>query len=66
MSMLITADAHPPAPQGLTSADIRRLRHSLDQSVSDNTRKMYASPGGPSKSGPDTARRWLCQPHLRW
>ena len=27
----------------LTSADIQRLRHSLDSSVSDNTRKMYAS-----------------------
>ena len=43
MSMLIPADAHPPAPQGLTDADIQRLRHSLDSSVSENTRKMYAS-----------------------
>ena len=43
MSMLIPADAHPPAPQGLTSADIQRLQQSLDSSVSENTRKMYAS-----------------------
>ena len=33
-----------PAPAtGLTGADLARLRHSLDSSVSDNTRKMYAS-----------------------
>ena len=36
--------APPPAPAaGLTTADLARLRHSLDSSVSDNTRKMYAS-----------------------
>ena len=35
---------NPPAPAtGLTGADLARLRHSLDASVSDNTRKMYAS-----------------------
>ena len=35
---------NPPAPvAGLTTADLARLRHSLDSSVSDNTRKMYAS-----------------------
>ncbi len=32
-----------PAADTLTSADIQRLRHSLDSSVSENTRKMYAS-----------------------
>ena len=36
--------AAPPAPAtGLTTADLARLRHSLDSSVSDNTRAMYAS-----------------------
>ena len=35
---------NPPAPAtGLTTADLARLRHSLDSSVSDNTRTMYAS-----------------------
>ena len=35
---------NPPAPAtGLTTDDLARLRHSLDSSVSDNTRKMYAS-----------------------
>ena len=34
----------PPAPTaGLTTADLARLRHSLDSSVSDNTRAMYNS-----------------------
>ena len=32
-----------PAADNLTDADIQRLRHSLDSSVSENTRKMYAS-----------------------
>ena len=32
-----------PAADTLTGADIQRLRHSLDNSVSENTRKMYAS-----------------------
>ena len=36
--------ANPPAStSSLTTADLARLRHSLDSSVSDNTRKMYAS-----------------------
>ena len=35
---------NPPAPAtGLTTDDLARLRHSLDSSVSDNTRKIYAS-----------------------
>ena len=35
---------HRGAPvTGLTSADLARLRHSLDSSVSDNTRTMYNS-----------------------
>ena len=35
---------NPPVPTaGLTTADLARLRHFLDSSVSDNTRKMYAS-----------------------
>ena len=39
-----STDALTPAPNtGLTATDIQRLRHSLDSSVSDNTRKMYAS-----------------------
>ena len=34
----------PPAPvASLTSTDIERIQGSLDHSVSDNTRKMYAS-----------------------
>ena len=33
----------PTPAAGLTTADLARLRHSLDSSVSDNTRKMYAS-----------------------
>ena len=34
----------PPAPAAsLTSSDIERIRASLDQSTSDNTRKSYAS-----------------------
>ena len=38
------ANAPTPAPAtGLTTADLARLRHSLDSSVSDNTKKMYAS-----------------------
>ena len=32
-----------PAPDNLTGADIQRLRHSLDSSASENTRKMYTS-----------------------
>ena len=32
-----------PAADTLTGADIQRLQHSLDSSVSENTRKMYAS-----------------------
>ena len=32
-----------PAPDNLTGADIQRMRHSLDSSVSETTRKMYAS-----------------------
>ena len=36
--------APTPAPAtGLTTADLARLRHSLDSSVSDNTRTMYNS-----------------------
>ena len=36
--------ANPPAStSSLTTADLARFRHSLDSSVSDNTRKMYAS-----------------------
>ena len=39
-----SSDAIPaPADNALTGADIRRLQHSLDSSVSENTRKMYAS-----------------------
>ena len=35
---------NPPAPAtGLTTADLARLRHSLDSSISDNTRTMYNS-----------------------
>ena len=38
------SNAATPAPAvGLTTADLARLRHSLDSSVSDNTKKMYAS-----------------------
>ena len=38
------ANAPPPAPETpLTGADLARLRHSLDSSVSDNTRAAYAS-----------------------
>ena len=33
----------PAAAEGLGPADIQRLRQSLDSSVSENTRKMYAS-----------------------
>ena len=33
----------PALAAGLTTADLVRLRHSLDSSVSDNTRKMYNS-----------------------
>ena len=33
----------PATPTGLTTADLARLRHSLDSSVSDNTRTMYNS-----------------------
>ena len=37
-------DHSPPTPAaGLTTADLARLRHSLDSSVSDNTRTMYNS-----------------------
>ena len=36
-------EAMPAAADTLTSADIQRLRQSLDSSVSENTRKMYAS-----------------------
>ena len=37
-------DSTAPAPAtGLTTADLVRLRHSLDSSVSDNTRTAYAS-----------------------
>ena len=33
-----------PAPAtGLTTADLARLRHSLDSSISDNTKRMYNS-----------------------
>ena len=33
---------NPPVPTaGLTTADLARLRHSLDSSVSDNTRAIY-------------------------
>ena len=32
-----------PTPTGLTTADLARLRRSLDSSVSDNTRTMYNS-----------------------
>ena len=36
--------ALPPAPvPSLTDTDIERIRASLDQSTSDNTRKSYAS-----------------------
>ena len=62
-----SSDAIPaPADNALTGADIQRLRHSLDNSVSQNTRKMYAPPGAPSWPGPDPAGRWPYQPHLRW
>ena len=38
------SNAAMPAPTaGLTTADLARLRHSLDSSVSDNTRTMYNS-----------------------
>ena len=33
----------PTPAAGLTGADLARLRHSLDSSISDNTRKMYVS-----------------------
>ena len=37
-------DSNAPAPAaGLTTAELARLRHSIDSSVSDNTKKMYAS-----------------------
>ena len=37
-------ESNAPAPAaGLTNADLARLRHSLDSSVSDNTRTAYAS-----------------------
>ena len=32
-----------PAAAGLTTADLARLRHSLDSSVSDYTRRTYTS-----------------------
>ena len=39
-----SAEAMPaPADNALTGADIQRLQHSLASSVSENTRKMYAS-----------------------
>ena len=39
-----STETHPPAPSAnLTPTDIQRIRQSLDHSVSDNTRKMYAS-----------------------
>ena len=37
------SDNQPAPATGLTTDDLARLRHSLDSSVSDNTRKMYAS-----------------------
>ena len=37
------SDNLPASTSSLTTADLARLRHSLDSSVSDNTRKMYAS-----------------------
>ena len=38
------SNAATPAPvNGLTGADLARLRHSLDSSVSDNTKTMYNS-----------------------
>ena len=54
---------NPPAPAtGLTTADLARLRHSLDSSVSDNTRKMYATPpGAPLRPGPRPAAPWPCR-----
>ena len=36
-------DNQPVPAAGLTTADLARLRHSLDSSVSDNTRAMYNS-----------------------
>ena len=42
MNMLSLSPAAVPAA-GLTTADLARLRHSLDSSVSDNTRKIYNS-----------------------
>ena len=33
----------PAAARDLTNTDIQRIQASLDHSVSDNTRKMYAS-----------------------
>ena len=39
-----STETHPLAPSAnLTPTDIQRIRQSLDHSVSDNTRKMYAS-----------------------
>ncbi len=39
-----STETQPPAPSAnLTPTDIQRIRQSLDHSVSDNTRKMYAS-----------------------
>lgn len=43
MSMLIPSAAATPAPQVLSAGDMQRVRHSLDQSVSENTRALYAS-----------------------
>ena len=37
------SDNPPASTSSLITADLARLRHSLDSSVSDNTRKMYAS-----------------------
>ena len=39
MNMLIRPEPAVPAAHGITGADLARLRHSLDSSVSDNTRK---------------------------
>ena len=43
MNMLIRPEPAVPAAHGITGADLARLRHSLDSSVSDNTRSVYAS-----------------------
>ena len=55
-----------PAADHLNHADIQRLRQTLDSSVSENTRKMYASAWRSFQAWAQGRGRWPCQPHLPW